>query len=82
MSKNQQKTASLNCTFFKKRYKKKLEKLNFWKIFWFLNEFLELKINEKHRKTNKPKSGKFACFLRKLVHIFQGKRKDGFTNLK
>ena len=30
-------------------------------------------------KTSKPKSGKFACFSRKLVHVFQGKKKDGFT---
>ena len=30
-------------------------------------------------KTSKHKSGKFARFSRKLVHIFQGKKKDGFT---
>ena len=55
---------------------------NFRKKFWFY-EFLELKqIKEKWKnteKTNKPKSGKFARFSRKLVHIFQGKNKDGFT---
>ena len=55
-----------------------LEKNNFWenfrKISYFLNEFPELKINEKHKKTSKPKSGKFARFFRKFVHVFQGKK--------
>ena len=36
--------------------------------------FPKLKINEKHRKTNKPKSGKFARFSRKFMHVFQGKK--------
>ena len=59
--------------------------MKFWKNFekiLILNEFPESKINEKHRKTSKPKSGKFARFSRKLVHVFQGKKKDRFTNLK
>ena len=47
----------------------KLEKIIFGKFsrnFWLLNEFPELKINEKHRKTSKPKSGKFARFFEKI----------------
>ena len=43
-------------------------------------EFLELKKKWKNiEKTCKPKSGKFARFSRKLVHVFQGKKKYGFT---
>ena len=54
---------------------------NFWKIlkiFWFFNEFPEFRINEKYRKPASPKNGKFARFSRKLVHVFQGKKKAGF----
>ena len=54
----------------------------FRKDFWFY-EFPKLKeIKEKWKnieKTSKPKNGKFARFSRKIVHVFQGKKKDGFT---
>ena len=50
-------------------------KNEFLEKFLILNEFPESKINEKHRKTSKPKSGKFARFSRKFVYVFQGKKK-------
>ena len=42
------------------------------------SEFPEFKINKKYRKSASPKNGNIACFSRKLVHVFQGKKKDGF----
>ena len=66
---------------FSRKKSKNLKKLNFWKIlknFWFFNEFLEFTINEKYKKPTSLKVGKFARFSRKLMHIFQGKKKDGF----
>ena len=50
----------------------------FWNFFDFLNEFPEFRINEKYRKPASPKNEKFALFSRKLVHVFQGKKKVGF----
>ena len=82
--KSAQKTGSLKWHAFREKVKK-LKKLNFWKIlkiFWFFNEFPEFRINKKYRKPASPKNGKFAFFSRKLVHVFQGKKKARFIFLK
>ena len=62
--------------------KKKFEK-KFRKFFWF---YESPELRKKRKKTQKKpaslKNGKFAHFSRKLVHVFQGKKKDGFTKLE
>ena len=78
--KSSQRTASLKWHAFREKVKKKFK--IFWKIFWFFNKFPEFRINEKYKKPANPKHGKFARFSRKLVHVFQGKKKDGFTKLE
>ena len=64
------------------RKSQKIKKIKIFEIFlenfWFFNEFPEFRINEKYRKPASPKNGKFARFSRKLVHVFQGKKKAGF----
>ena len=40
--------------------------------------FQNLELMKKYRKPTSLKIEKFACFSRKLVHVFQGKKKDGF----
>ena len=60
---------------FARKSEKKLKKFENFLIF---NEFPEFRINEKYRKPTSLKNEKFARFSRKLVHIFQGKKKDGF----
>ena len=49
---------------------------NFFIFIFMLISRIEEKMNTE--KTNKLKSGKFARFSRKLVHVFQGKKKAGF----
>ena len=79
--KSAQKTASLKWHAFREKVKK-LKKIKSFEIFlenfWFFNEFPEFRINEKYREPASPKNGKFARFSRKLVHVFQGKKKAGF----
>ena len=75
--KSAQKTASLKWHAFREKFKK-FKKLKFLENFWFFNEFPEFRINEKYIKPASPKNGKFARFSRKLVHVFQGKKKNGF----
>ena len=78
--KSAQKTASLKWHAFREKVKK-LKKIKFLKIFenfLIFNEFPEFRINGKYRKPASLKNGKFARFLRKLMHVFQGKKKDGF----
>ena len=41
---------------------------------------LELMKNIENQQAHK--NGKFARFLKKLVHAFQGKKKDGFKKKK
>ena len=76
--KSAQKTASLKWHAFREKVKKLKKNWKILKISWFFNEFLEFRINEKYRKPASLKNGKFARFSRKLVHVFQGKKKDGF----
>ena len=81
MPKNQHiKQQAWNGTLFEKKSKNwKIKFLKkFQNFFWFFNEFPEFRINEKYRKPASPKNGKFARFSRKLVHVFQGTKKDGF----
>ena len=40
--------------------------------------FQNLELMKNTKKPASPKNGKFARFSRKLVHVFQGKKKDGF----
>ena len=61
---------------------KNLKKINFLKnfeIFYIFYEFPEFRINRKYRKpASLKKMENLHVFSRKLVHIFQGKKKDGF----
>ena len=75
--KSAQKTASLKWHAFREKVKK-LKKIKIFENFWFFNEFPEFRIHEKYKKPASPKNGKFARFSRKLVHVFQGKKKAGF----
>ena len=64
--------------FEKKSKNKKINFLKKFENFLIFNEFPEFRINEKYRKPASLKNGNFAHFSRKLVHVFQGKKKDGF----
>ena len=60
------------------RKSQKIKKIKIFENFWFFNEFPEFRINGKYKKPASLKNGKFTFFSRKLVHIFEGKKKDGF----
>ena len=50
----------------------------FWKISDFLMNFQNLELMKNIENQQAQKNGKFARFSRKLVHVFKGKKKDGF----
>ena len=79
--KSSKKTASLKWHAFREK-SQKIKKNKIFEIFWKISDFLmnfqnlELMKNTENQQAQKMEN--LHVFLRKLVHVFQGKKKDGF----